>query len=85
MGKGCKKGMGKGKEKTDKDVCLKCGQRGQWAKNCPNPEKIAGGSGTMAESGRHRRSRAQLRVSGLRRPSRWPSHRQQWVDRGWRG
>ena len=22
--------------KTDKDVCLKCGQRGHWGRNCPN-------------------------------------------------
>ena len=42
-GKGGKKGMGKGKEKTDKDVCLKCGPRGHWAKNCPNPAKAIHG------------------------------------------
>ena len=84
-GKSGKKGKGKGKGKTDKDVCLKCGQRGHWAKNCPNPAKAiheldgaercqttAGGSGTMAKSGRHRRIRAQLRVSVLRRLSLWP-------------
>ena len=29
--------------KTDKDVCLKCGQRGHWAKNCPNPAKAIHG------------------------------------------
>ena len=79
-GKGGKKGKGKSKGKIDKDVCLKCGQRGHWAKNCPNPAKAihgldgqndAGGSGTeTATSGRHRRSRAQLRVSGVRRLSR---------------
>ena len=33
----------KGKGKTDKDVCLKCGQRGQWAKNCSNPAKAIHG------------------------------------------
>ena len=34
---GGKKGKGKRKGKTDKDVCLKCGERGHWAKNCSNP------------------------------------------------
>ena len=29
--------------KTNKDVCLKCGQRGQWAKNCLNPAKAIHG------------------------------------------
>ena len=29
--------------KTDKNVCLKCGQRGHWAKNCPNPAKAIHG------------------------------------------
>ena len=42
-GKGVKKGKGKGKGKIDKDVCLKCGQRGHWAKNCPNPAKAIHG------------------------------------------
>ena len=36
-------GKGKGKGKTNKDVCLKCGQRGHWAKNCPNPAKAIHG------------------------------------------
>ena len=42
-GKGGKKGKGKDKGKTAKDVCLKCGQRGHWAKNCPNPAKAIHG------------------------------------------
>ena len=42
-GKGGKRGKGKKKGKTDKDVCLKCGQRGHWAKNCPNPAKAIRG------------------------------------------
>ena len=42
-GKGGKKDKGKGEGKTDKDVCLKCGQRGHWAKNCPNPAKAIHG------------------------------------------
>ena len=81
-GKGGKKGKGKGKGKNDKDVCLKCRPRGRLAKNCPKPceghprtrraerckHLLVGG--TMAKSGRHRRSRAQLSVSGLRRLSR---------------
>ena len=37
------KGGSKGKGKTDKDVCLKCGKRGHWAKNCPNPAKVIHG------------------------------------------
>ena len=69
-GKGGKKGKGKGKGKTDEDVSLKCGQRGHWAKNCPNPAKAihgltgrtmqttAGGSGTMTKSGRHCRKQS---------------------------
>ena len=42
-------------------------------------QTTASGSGTMAKSGRHRRNRAQLRVSLLRRLSRWPSQKQRWV------
>ena len=42
-GKGGNKGKVKGKGKTDKDVCLKCGQRAHWAKNCPNPAKAIHG------------------------------------------
>ena len=42
-GKGGKKGNGEGKGKTDKDVCLKWGQRGHWAKNCPDPAKAIHG------------------------------------------
>ena len=42
-GKGGKKGKGKGKRKTDKDVRLKCRQRGHWAKNCPDPAKAIHG------------------------------------------
>ena len=38
-----KKGKGKSKGKTDKDVCLKIGQRGLWAKNGPNPAKAIHG------------------------------------------
>ena len=43
-GKGGKKGKGKSKGKIDKDVCLKCAQRGHWAKNCPNPAKAIHGT-----------------------------------------
>ena len=42
-GKGGKKGLGKSKGKTDKDVCLKCGQRGHWAKNCRRQRLVAVG------------------------------------------
>ena len=37
------KGKGKSKGKTDKDVCMKWGQRGHWAKNCPNSAKAVHG------------------------------------------
>ena len=40
-GTGGKKGKGKSKGNTDKDVCLKCGQRGHWAKNCRDPAKAS--------------------------------------------
>ena len=42
-GKGGKKGKRKGKGKTNKDVCLKFGQRGHGAKNCLNPAKAIQG------------------------------------------
>ena len=74
-GKGGKKGKGKGKGKTDKDVCSKCGQRAIGLRTVLTLRRpftdltgrmmqtTAGGSGTMVKSGRHRRNRAQLRVS----------------------
>ena len=36
-------GYGQRQGETDKDVCLKCGQRGHSAKNCPNPAKATHG------------------------------------------
>ena len=42
-GKGGKKGEDKSNEKTDEDVCMKCGQRGHWAKFCLNPAKAIRG------------------------------------------
>ena len=39
------------KGKTDKDVCLKCGQRGPWAKNCPNPAKAIHGLDGQSDAG----------------------------------
>ena len=69
-GEGGKKGMGKSMVKTDKDVWT---TRPSTDKTGRTMQATAGG--TMAKSGRHRRSRAQLRVSGLRRLSRWPSQR----------
>ena len=45
------KGKGGKKGKTDKDVCLKCGQRGHWAKNCPNPAKAIHGLDGQNDAG----------------------------------
>ena len=90
-GKGGKKGKGKGKGKTNKDVCLKCGQRGHCAKNCPTPAKAIHGLDGQNDANNSwwqwydgQECRAQLRVSMLRRLSRWPSQKQRWVDCGWR-
>ena len=37
QGQRWQEGKGKCNGKTNNDVCLKCGQRGHWAKICPNP------------------------------------------------
>ena len=87
-GKGGKKGICKGKAKTDKDVCLKCGQRGHWAKNCPDLAKAIHGLDGQNDASNNwwqwsdgqewKAPSEQSAVESqrlLRRVSRWPSQK----------